>query len=97
MIWFCLIVHIKNINNILLDDEQTFVKKIPELCKSAESLNNKDVESQCVSAIGEGIMFYTGHNLEKSKKICLILPAKNQRQCLEGAEIEFRTNKSLIE
>ena len=87
----------QNINNILLDDEQTFIKKIPDLCKSVESLNDKGLENQCVSAIGEGIMFYTGHDLDKSKKICLTLPVKNQKQCILAAEAELKINRSVLD
>lgn len=89
-------VFMQNVQNIILDDEETFFKKIPTLCELTEKYDDKNIENQCISSIGEGAMFYTGHDLGKAKKICLLLPAKYQKLCISSSEMELFVNSKEI-
>lgn len=86
-------VLMENMNNYLLLGEDALGKKLPQICSEVEKTQDNSVSKKCYQAIGEGLMFYTGHNLEKSIEFCRELPLQYQKTCTESAEKEQFTNR----
>jgi hypothetical protein len=84
-------VLMQNMNNYLLTDEKTLIKNLPFICSEVEEYAENMI-SNCYSAIGEGLMFYTGHNLNKSKQICTQLHRSYRKICIDAAEKQLSTN-----
>lgn len=83
-------VFMQNVNNIMFLDEDSFRKEIPKLCSTLSETGEKNL---CIESVGEGIMFYTGHDLERSKDLCSELLTDERNVCEKGAEQELETNK----
>lgn len=90
-------VFMQNVHNILTMDEKVFLEKITTVCTPNDVVLDSRSESICVEAIGPGIMFYTGHDLEKTKGWCLLLDEKNQNMCIFSAEEELKLHNSQVE
>ena len=48
---------------------------------------------ECARAVGGGAMFAAGHDPEKSKAICRLLPANQLADCVRGVDYEVRMIK----
>ena len=63
---------------------------LPQICLD---LQGDPDQEHCVEAIGEGLMFATGHDLEASVDLCLRLAANDPiAWCRHGAEVEAEVN-----
>jgi hypothetical protein len=82
------------VDTYLTSSEEELIKQLPELCKALIENKDKKLIKRCFKAVGEGLMFYTGHNLEKSKLLCSRLEANYLEICVEGAIEENALNKS---
>ena len=87
-------VFMENMNENLFFDKPTLITKIPTTCEKIYPLKDEGLISMCIESIGEGLMFYTGHDLEKSKKLCGYLPFQYQDLCVSEAIKEAETNLS---
>jgi len=81
----------ENMDQYLIFDEDFLKDKIISICNFSKSDDQK-LKEMCLSAIGEGLMFYSGHNLDKSIDFCNILPDSEKQICIESAEEEFELN-----
>jgi hypothetical protein len=87
-------VMMQNMNNIMLSDEKTFRSKLAGMCTPIDFFQDQALKSLCVEQIGEGSMFYTGHDLIKSKEFCAELPLNDRPDCVKGAEVELKRYES---
>jgi len=87
-------VFMQNMNNIMLLNEKTFRSKLAGMCEPIDSFQDQGLKSLCIEQIGEGIMFYSGHDLVKSKEFCSVLPPDDRPHCIKGAEIELKRHES---
>jgi len=51
-------------------EENYLVKILPGICAPVEKLNDQFALNTCIANIGVGLMFYTKHDLVRSKKMC---------------------------
>ncbi len=86
-------VFMQNINNIMLSDEKTFRSKLAGMCAPIDFFHDQTLKNYCVEHVGEGITFYTGHDLRKSQEFCLELLPDDRNHCSNGVEDELMTNK----
>jgi hypothetical protein len=82
-------VMMQNMNSIMLLDEKTFRSKLAGMCDPIDVFQDQALKRLCVEQIGEGIMFYAGHDLMKSKEFCGELPLDDRPHCVKGAEVEL--------
>jgi len=80
----------ENMNTYLLLKESYLQEVLRSIC--SDVVATKDIAkftTMCFEAIGEGLMFYTGHDLEKSKFLCESLEVFDYvESCQKGAELE---------
>jgi len=81
-------VFMENMDLHLNFNEDYLRKILPSICSDIFELNNDDLSFTCVDAIGEGLMFYTGHNVEKSYQLCEELPSIYVSICKAAAKKE---------
>jgi hypothetical protein len=75
-------VFMENANTVLGFPEAQLLGTLPSLC---DGLASSDTRT-CVSAIGEGLMFFTGHDLVKATALCKQgAPQQYLSDCLNGA------------
>jgi len=85
-------VLMENVDQHLLLSESELKKVLPDLCEAARK--NRNLLQTCLETIGEGLMFYTGHDLDRSKQLCRVLPKQDWLGCYNGAEVEFFLNQN---
>jgi len=51
-----------------------------------EELNNAELLWRCTKAIGEDLIFYNGHDLDKNKMLCKNLNPEQQISCLNAVD-----------
>lgn len=81
----------------LLVSEEELKAELPNICAEAIAVGKDQFDIKCFISIGEGLMFFTGHDLEKSTRLCRLLPAERQPACVMGvvgeAEDAARSNQ----
>jgi len=82
----------ENMDGYLLFNETYLRDKIPTICEDTVELKDQELTSSCIDAIGEGLMFYTGHNLAKSEELCEELPMDHVSICKKAAAFEEEVN-----
>ena len=83
----------ENMNNYLGMAEVDLRATLTGVCDPIARTGEEGPLSMCLQAVGEGLMFYTGHDLARSRDICTELPILSQWDCFRGAEVEAETNK----
>jgi hypothetical protein len=83
----------ENMQKNLLLSEDEFKDALPMTCKAMENSEDRSLTHTCFDSIGEGIMFYTGHNLARSLEYCALASSslKNIHACKQGARTEAQT------
>ena len=66
--------------------EAELVELVPVVCDETDSLNDIELSSKCYHAVGQGFMFYSGNNLEKSKELCKYVKKEFIEECTNAAE-----------
>ena len=81
----CLLgLFMENMDQHLLSDRQTLEQAIPNICYGIPD----QYWNICIDAIGEGIMFYTGHNLKESLALCELLAESDHKTCKDAVRFE---------
>ncbi len=65
--------------------ETELTAEIPTICAKVVQMNNEILTTFCFDAIGEGLMFYTAHDLRKSLGLCEGLAGRPRNLCMESA------------
>jgi hypothetical protein len=87
-------VFMQNMNRIMLSDEKTLRSQLAGMCAPIDLLHDHPLKNLCTEQIGEGLMFYTGHDLMRSKEFCGELPPDDRPHCVKGTEVEFGRHES---
>jgi len=87
-------VMMQNMNNIMLSDELTFRNKLAGMCAPIDPLQDMGLKNLCLEQVGEGIMFYTGHDFIKSEEYCRELAPEDRPHCFRGADVERGRHES---
>ncbi len=85
-------VFMENMQKNLLLPESEFRARLPQTCTIIEKMNRPSLTRACYSDMGEGIMFYTAHNLGQSLEYCNLVSNNydNITACKKGARTEAR-------
>jgi len=67
-------------------NENELVELVAGVCDEVDSLNDIELSSKCYHAVGQGFMFYSGNNLEKSKELCNHVNTTYLEECVNAAE-----------
>jgi hypothetical protein len=81
---------VEHMQGYLLLSEAELRAEIPNICARVMRLDNDVFSSGCHDAIGEGMMFYTAHDLAKSLEFCGLLAGPPKYICMEAAINEAR-------
>lgn len=81
-------VFMENMAQYLTLDEAPLREKIPIVC--SEVASDPRLMPRCLDAIGEGLMFYTGHDMTRSKTLCQQLSEEYIEACQLGVEREAK-------
>lgn len=81
-------VLMEHVRSYLGSDEETLSRAVPTICAEAAGFGDRVLLTTCFRAIGEGLMFYTGHNLSRSEKFCQELTGEDRTACIAGARTE---------
>jgi hypothetical protein len=65
--------------------ESELTAEIPSICTEVVAMDNDTLTWFCHNAIGEGLMFYTAHDLRKSLGLCGGLADRPRDLCMEAA------------
>lgn len=85
-------VFMENMNAYLSVSGEELKSTILNVCAAVRE-NRLDLLPMCLSTVGEGLMFYTGHDVEKSKSFCEVLEKDEKDECVRGVEIEAQTHE----
>jgi len=66
--------------------EAELVELVPAVCDETDSLNDIELSSKCYHAVGQGFMFYSGNDLDKSKELCKYVKKEFLEECTKAAE-----------
>lgn len=91
-------VMMENMNQYSGMEEDYFRRILPTVCTSLEELNDELIMRNCKANIALGLMFYTGHNIERSQELCDELSQEDAAICkqdLVGPDMKQRTSKIL--
>jgi len=67
----------------------TYARLAPTMCDGVKDA----LLPECARAVGGGAMFAAGHDAERSKAICKLLPANQLKDCTRGVDYEVRLIK----
>ena len=84
----------ENMQSHLLIPEAQLRAELPLICNEVAQMGNERYLRWCADHIGGGLMFYTGHDLEKSYRLCRLLPADQRPMCMVGI---FGESKDVLE
>lgn len=87
----------ENMQQYLLWPEDKLTNQLPNICADATTMNDKNLTHICIDAIGEGLMFYTGHQLEESLKFCDLLPDAHHDVCKRAAIVEAQSSPATFD
>ncbi len=85
-------VFMENMNNYLGQSLSDLQSSLPRVCESILNTQEQSLIGMCLQAMGEGLMFYTGHDLARARVLCSSLESQLQNDCYQGAETEQKTN-----
>lgn len=85
-------VFMENMSSYTSLDETALRAELPLVCEKVQNMDNGIYVPMCLRAIGEGLMFYTGHDLQKSIDLCSLLAPIDQNSCVSGATEEQGTH-----
>ncbi len=85
-------VFMENVDRYLTKDEKTVFALLPGLCTPIT--HHPQLFESCIEAVGEGMMFYTGHDLPRSEALCRSLPENSQEWCIAAARQEALINEA---
>jgi hypothetical protein len=68
--------------------EEELKREIPGICSEVILMNEETYTRLCYSSIGEGLMFYTTHDLRKSLHLCDLLTRESRNLCKKAAILE---------
>ena len=80
----------EHMQGYLFLSEPELKEEIPNICAQVLSMDNDLFTSFCYDAIGEGLMFYTAHDLRESLGLCGLLAGAPRDICMEAAIYETR-------
>ena len=63
-------VFMENMQRHLVQSEDALVEDLPDICRDVIAINNATHTRSCFESIGEGLMFFTGHDMRKSLRLC---------------------------
>ncbi len=86
-------VFMQQMNNYSAFSKELLIKELPHMCESLSSERDNQLMSMCTSAIGEGLMFYSGHNISESEFMCKLLNIEYQEICIQAVQDEATVNK----
>lgn len=78
----------ENVNAYLSLSEEQLQNELPQICANIDA----ELLPLCLEVVGEGLMFHTGHDLERSTELCYGLPQEHQTLCIDGATAEADTH-----
>lgn len=81
----------------LMLHEHQLKKEIPTICDDVKSLNDQNLDRMCVGAIGEALMFYTGHDYERAEKLCGRFTGRDEYELCNAAAIEEAAVNQIVE
>jgi len=96
-------VMMENVNQYLLADESYLQESLPKVCAGVEKMKEDEatyrVWEMCMTAIPQGLMWYTGHDIERSQQLCEGLLQQSYKALCKKAVIslkETRNDKILV-
>jgi len=75
----------ENMHPALVWPEDRLRKQLFSVCADIVAMRNDTYTQYCIESIGEGLMFYTGHDLGKSLGYCELLPGEHWTVCKQAA------------
>jgi hypothetical protein len=87
-------VFMQNIQNATYGDEANVIENLTKACTPIAQ--DTTLYPICTEAIGTGIMFYTGHDLERTKTLCTRLDPTLHSQCIQQATAELELHNSIL-
>jgi hypothetical protein len=69
-----------------------FTNQVTHVCDQAFAMPDEVVARYCVRNVGEGVMFYTGHDVGASNSLCSLIPEKYRPTCLRAVQNEQKQN-----
>ena len=72
---------------------ETYARLAPRLCDGVD----EEHLPECARAVGGGAMFASGHDPQKSKGICNLLPSSQFADCVRGVDYEVMLIKDGLE
>jgi hypothetical protein len=85
-------VFMENMSSYTTLDEGALRAELPLVCGKMYDVDNGAYVPMCLEAVGEGLMFYTGHDLKKSIEFCSLLAPEDQNSCNTGVVGEHETH-----